>query len=100
MEPPCASALREAADGVSLTVRVMPRASRAALACEQGTLRARVLAPPVDGAANEAVIALLAERLRVPRRDITLRQGAAARLKVFTVTGLTRAEALRRLAGP
>jgi uncharacterized protein (TIGR00251 family) len=100
MEPLCASAVREAADGVSLTVRVMPRASRAALTCEQGALRARVMAPPVEGAANEAVIALLAERLRVPRRDITLRQGTTARLKVFAVAGLTRAEALRRLAGP
>lgn len=100
MDPPCASAVREAAVGVSLAVRVVPRASRAALACEQGALRARVMAPPVDGAANEAVIALLAARLRVPRRDITLREGATARLKVFTVVGLTRAEALRRLAGP
>ncbi len=47
-----------------------------------GVLRVRVTAPPVDGAANEALLRLLADRLGVPRRDLRLVSGASARQKV------------------
>lgn len=69
-------------------VRVMPRAARQSLDVEGGELRVRVTAPPVDGAANEAVIALMATCLRVPRRAIGIRHGARARQKVLAVEGL------------
>jgi uncharacterized protein YggU (UPF0235/DUF167 family) len=53
-----------------------------------GVLRARVAAPPVDGAANEALLRLLAEELRVPRRDVRLVAGVGSRTKTVVVDGL------------
>jgi pyridoxal phosphate enzyme (YggS family) len=53
-----------------------------------GVLRARVAAPPVEGAANEALLRLLADELRVPRRDVRLVAGAGGRTKVVVVDGL------------
>jgi uncharacterized protein YggU (UPF0235/DUF167 family) len=50
----------------------MPRARRNALKFEGETLRAWLTAPPVDGAANAALVALLAERLGIPKRAVTL----------------------------
>lgn len=46
-----------------------------------GAVQLRVAAPPSDGAANDAVLALLAAALRLPRRDLTLLRGATARIK-------------------
>lgn len=64
-------------------------------------IRLRVNAPPVDGAANEAVVWLLAERLGVPRSAVEVAAGAAARHKVVLVAGVTRGEAAQRLGlGP
>ena len=53
-----------------------------------GVLRARVAAPPVEGAANEALLRLIAEELDVPRRDVRLVAGAGGRTKVVVVAGL------------
>ena len=53
-----------------------------------GTLRARVAAPAVDGAANQALIQLLAAELGVPRRDVRIVAGAASRTKLVVVEGL------------
>jgi hypothetical protein len=64
-------------------------------------IRLRVAAPPVDGAANEAVVELLAEQLGVPRSAVELAAGVAARHKVVLVAGVTAAEAALRLGlGP
>jgi len=57
----------------------------------------RVAAPPVDGAANDALERLLAERLGVPRSSVAVAAGAAARSKVVLVGGVTPTEAARRL---
>jgi uncharacterized protein YggU (UPF0235/DUF167 family) len=62
-----------------------------------GELRVRVTAPPVDGAANEALLALLAARLRLPRRALALERGAAARRKVVAIAGLDAETFWRRL---
>ena len=75
-----------------LAVRVIPRSSRNAIEWEQGILKARLTAPPVDGAANDALIALLAQHLRLPRRSISIVQGAASRQKVVEIAGRTEAE--------
>jgi uncharacterized protein len=80
-----------------LPVRVIPRASREALVWEDDALRVRLTAPPVEGAANEALIALLAERLGLPRHAITLARGAASRHKLVAVEGLDADELRRRL---
>jgi uncharacterized protein YggU (UPF0235/DUF167 family) len=60
-------------------------------------IRVRVAAPPVDGAANDALERLLAERLGVARSNVAVAAGAAARSKVVLVGGITPAEAARRL---
>jgi uncharacterized protein YggU (UPF0235/DUF167 family) len=51
-------------------------------------LKVRLAAPPVDGAANEALIALLAQELEVPRRSIRIVTGASARNKLVQVDGI------------
>lgn len=81
-----------------LAVRVSPRASRDALAVEGDRLRVWLHAPPVEGAANAALVALLADRLRLPPSAITIIRGANARNKQVALDGLSADEAWRRLA--
>lgn len=84
---------------VHLRLRVMPRTSKDALRLEaDGSLRVWVQAPPVDGAANAAVMALLAARLRVPKHAIALVRGATSREKVVAIAGLSADEVTRRLS--
>ncbi|HEY6541355.1 MAG TPA: DUF167 domain-containing protein [Ktedonobacteraceae bacterium] len=80
-----------------LTVRVIPRSSRNAIEWEQGVLKARMTAPPVDGAANDALISLLALKLGLPKRSISIAHGAASRQKVVEIAGMTEAEVTARL---
>lgn len=79
-------------------VRVVPRAGRESLSLATHEIAVRLLAPPVDGAANDALIALLAARLRVPRRAVTIVRGATARHKLVAIESLDAAEFWRRLA--
>jgi len=62
-----------------------------------GELVVRVTAPPVDGQANEAVVRLLAKRLKVGRRSVTIVQGVHSRRKVVEIRGLTEAEVREKL---
>lgn len=80
-----------------LTVRVIPRSSKNSLTWEQQTLKARLMAPPVEGAANEALIALLAQRLRLSKRSIRIVQGATGRQKIVEIADLTLEEVRRRI---
>lgn len=80
-----------------LTVRVIPRSSRNAIAWEQGVLKARLTAPPVEGAANDALVSLLAQRLGLPKRSITIAHGATGRQKIVEIVGMTEAEVAARL---
>lgn len=67
-------------------VRVQPRASRNEVAgMQNGALRVRLHAPPVEGAANEALLKFLAVELGVPRRDIRIVSGFSSRNKVVEV---------------
>lgn len=87
------------AGGVRFAVRVQPRASRTEVAgVVEGALRVRVTAPPVEGQANAALLALLAERLGVRRADVALVSGQTGRTKWVEVRGLTAAEVVARLA--
>jgi uncharacterized protein len=88
--------------GSELSVRAKPRASRSevldVLTMPSGDfLEVRLAAPPVDGAANLALLSLLAEALRVPPRDLTLLKGAGGRLKRVRVEGLTPDDVRSRL---
>jgi uncharacterized protein (TIGR00251 family) len=83
---------------VRISVRVIPRSSKNSLVWEQGVVRAHLTAPPVDGAANEALIALLAEQLALPKRAISIVRGATRRQKTVEVAGLTMEEFLSRIS--
>lgn len=80
-----------------INVRVIPRSSKSELAWEQGAIRARLKAPPVDGAANKALLELLAERLAIPRSAITIVRGTTSRQKMVEIEGVTVEEVERRI---
>jgi uncharacterized protein (TIGR00251 family) len=80
--------LTEAEDAIILTVHVQPGAKRTEAAGLHGdALKIRLAAPPVDGQANEALIAFLAEAFGVPKRQVELISGHASRSKRVRVTG-------------
>jgi len=75
--------------GVSLAVRVAPRASRNELVgVEAGALKVRLTAPPVEGAANQALVKLLAKALGVAKGKVTVISGERSRNKRVLVEGL------------
>ena len=91
-------AVTAAAAGVRLQVQVQPRASRSEVVGLHGDrVRVRLAAPPVDGAANEALIALLAEVLGVARSAVRIKTGLGARGKSVEVRGVSLREASERL---
>ena len=89
-----------------LTVRVTPRGGRDAVEgwaqdeAGRPVLKLRVAAAAADGAANAAVIALLAKALGRPRSALTLLRGDTARVKQIAIDDLDEAEAWRRLGPP
>jgi len=85
---------------VRLSVRLQPRASAARIAGVHGdALKVRVTAPPVDGAANEALVELLAATFGIPRNAITIVAGLNSRSKVVELVGVTEAEVMRIAKG-
>ena len=87
---------RTTAEGIEIAVRVTPRSSREALELGPGHAIARLNAPPVDGAANTALIAIVARHFGVAKRAVRLIAGDHARLKRVSIAG--DAEALARIA--
>jgi uncharacterized protein (TIGR00251 family) len=97
-----ATFLRITGAGVTLAVRVQPGAKKTAIAGVYGVgtdaqLKIAVQAPPVEGRANAAVIAFLAELFGVPRSRVELISGELSRSKVFLLRGVTPAQAEARL---
>ncbi len=90
----------EATDsGVSIKVHVAPRASANKVAgAHDGALKVSLTAPPVEGAANKALVDFLAKTLGVPRSSGSLISGQTSRNKVVRVDGIGVDEALRKLA--
>jgi uncharacterized protein (TIGR00251 family) len=82
----------------TILVRVVPRAGRTRVAGTRGdALVVRLAAPPVDGAANDALIAALAELFGRPRRDIEIVSGLSSRDKRVRISGLSAADAAGRI---
>jgi uncharacterized protein (TIGR00251 family) len=78
--------------GVELNIRIIPRARKTEISGERdGALVVRVNAPAVEGAANDALIAFLADALRVPRRAIQIVRGERSRQKRVAIAGVTEA---------
>jgi uncharacterized protein len=86
---------------VRFIVRLTPRsgADRVDGVGEDGSLRARVAAPPVDDAANRALVRLIAHELGLPRTAVRIVSGATARRKTVAVEGLLPAAILARWPG-
>ncbi len=88
------------ADGPSseLDVQVVPRASRSRIVGpHDGRLKIQLAAPPVDGAANEALVELLAETLELPRSAVSVLRGATGKRKTLRIAGLGAADLRARL---
>jgi hypothetical protein len=80
-----------------ISVRVIPRSSKNEITWEGDALKVRLTAPPVDGAANEALLKLLAERLNLPKSALHIVHGATGRQKVLQIEGLTAEELAQKL---
>jgi uncharacterized protein (TIGR00251 family) len=94
-------AIRQAEDGLLLEVQVVPRASRERVGPLVGErIKVQITAPPVDGAANEALVALLARALDVPRRQVRIVRGERGRKKTVHVAGAQLSALLALLEEP
>jgi hypothetical protein len=83
----------DVADGCTVAVRVHPGARKNGVTgIHAGEIKIALTAPPVDGKANEALIAFFAETLRLPRSRVALVAGAANRSKTLRITGKSAAE--------
>jgi uncharacterized protein YggU (UPF0235/DUF167 family) len=81
--------LSDTPQGVSILVRVIPRASRTRIdGIRDGRLLVRLAANPVDGAANEALVAFLGKLLRLPSRNIAVTAGLQNRNKRLLLSGI------------
>lgn len=94
------SGLSETATGVRVDVEVKVRASQSrVLGIKANRLSVALAAPPVDGAANAALIETLAEHFDLPRRQVQLIAGERSRRKVVELTGLSKSALLARIPG-
>ena len=82
---------------MELDIRVQPRASRNAIEVDGKLITVRVTAVPESGKANDAVVALLAKRLRVPKRSVQIVRGHRSRHKRIRIEGILAEETLIRL---
>ena len=84
--------------GIELDVRVIPRARQSTIDGQRGdALLVRLAAPPVDNAANDALLRFLSETLGVSRRAVRLMSGARGRTKRVEIAGVNEAQARRLL---
>jgi uncharacterized protein (TIGR00251 family) len=90
--------IHESTDGVTFAVKVHPRAKKNAITGELGdALKVSLIAPPIDGRANDACIEFFAKLLKVPRSSVTIASGQTSRNKVLRVKGLTAEELRNRI---
>jgi uncharacterized protein (TIGR00251 family) len=88
------------ADGVRLAVKLQPRAATNEICAPLGgELKIKVTAPPVDSAANEALLKLLAEKLECARNRVELIRGHTSRHKTLMLHGFKPEEIQQKLLG-
>jgi uncharacterized protein (TIGR00251 family) len=93
-----ASKNKKQANAVTLPIRIQPRASKnEIIRREDGGLKIRLTAPPVDGAANDALIRFLSDAFSVPKSSIEIVSGHTSRDKIVRIHGTSEAEAERLL---
>ncbi len=87
--------LHETQAGVTFSVRVVPRSSRNQIVGVEGeALKIKLTAPPVEGAANAALVEFIAEWLGVRKNAVSIVSGDKARNKIVRVNGVTREQVL------
>ncbi len=84
-------------DGVSLELKVQPRASRNSVVVSETQLKVRLHAPPVDGKANEELLTFLQETLQISRNKIIISRGEKSRTKLLMLHGKQPEEVLSQL---
>ena len=85
--------LRESKKGLTFDIQVIPHASRAEIVgVQEGALKIKVTAPPVEGAANEACIKLLAKELGLKKSQMEISSGAKSRKKTVLIKDISKAE--------
>jgi uncharacterized protein (TIGR00251 family) len=85
----------------TLSVRIQPRASNNDVTVmEDGKLKIRLTAPPVDGAANEALVKFLADKLDLSRSQVEIVSGHTGREKIIRITGMAESDVRRVLNCP
>ncbi|MGI5912448.1 MAG: DUF167 domain-containing protein [Syntrophomonadaceae bacterium] len=83
--------IEETNQAIRVEVKVQPRSSRNQIVGEQnGVLKVKLTAPPIEGEANRALINFLAVYLKIPRKDISLIRGETSRNKLIEIKGITK----------
>ena len=90
--------IRETKNGLSFDISVNPHASRSQIAgISEGLLKVKVTAPPVEGAANDACIELLAKKLGLKKSRMKISAGARGRKKTILINDVSRTELEQKL---
>ncbi len=99
MKPRASSPRRDAAaDAAALSFRIQPRASRNKIVRnEDGSYKMWLTAPPVDGAANEALVKFLGSLLGIAKSQIEIASGLTSKNKIVRISGISQADADRLL---
>ena len=80
----------ESKNGVTITIRVIPRASRSEIVGEHGdAIKIKLASPPVDGSANEELIKLLARTFAVPKSSVEIISGLTSKSKKVRIAGVS-----------
>lgn len=90
-------ALTQVENGIRLEIKVQPRSSKNQIVGEyNGALKVKLTAPPVEGEANQALIAFLASLLKVPKKNVILLKGDSSRNKILEIKGVDAETLLKR----
>lgn len=88
----------ETSEGLRLQVMVIPRSSRNQIVGESGgALKIKITAPPVEGEANQALVAFLSARLKISKGRVILSKGEASRYKTIDIKGINRDQLIEKL---
>ena len=91
--------IQESDNAIRVEVKIQPRSSRNQIVGEQdGVLKIKLTAPPVEGEANQALIDFLARQLlKIPRKNVILLRGDTARNKLIEIKGISKKEFLNKI---
>ena len=92
--------ISETSEGLTVRLHVLPRAKRSEIAgLHNGALKVKVMAPPVDDAANRAIIEFFSELLGISKSNLKILAGTKSREKVLQIKGLSLVDFMARFPG-